>query len=92
MDPIVVVAKQPDRSKSTVDLVSYRMIFGIVHITSYGCRNCEVVELNVQPDHVHSLIKIPPKAPISKLVDVVRGKHFWAKGYCLDLERESITL
>ena len=22
---------------------------------------CEVVELNVQPDHVHLLVKVPPK-------------------------------
>ena len=28
---------------------------------------CEIVELNVQPDHVHRLIKVPPKILISKL-------------------------
>jgi putative transposase len=28
---------------------------------------CEVVELNVQPDHVHFLVKVPPKVSISKL-------------------------
>jgi putative transposase len=35
---------------------------------------CEVVELNVQPDHVHFLVKVPPKVSISKLLEVVKGK------------------
>jgi len=35
---------------------------------------CEVVELNVQPDHVHFLVKVPPKVSISKLMGVVKGK------------------
>jgi len=30
--------------------------------------------LNVQPDHVHLLVKVPPKVPISKLMGVVKGK------------------
>jgi len=33
-----------------------------------------VVELNVQPDHVHFLVKIPPKLSVSSLVGQVKGK------------------
>lgn len=35
---------------------------------------CEVVELNVQPDHVHLLVKIPAKTLISSLLGKVKGK------------------
>jgi len=35
---------------------------------------CEVVEINVQPDHVHLLVKVPPKISISKLLGTVKGK------------------
>lgn len=35
---------------------------------------CEIIELNVQPDHVHLLLKVPPKISISKLLGAVKGK------------------
>ena len=35
---------------------------------------CEVVELNVQPDHVHLLVKVPPKVSISTLMGRIKGK------------------
>ena len=35
---------------------------------------CEIVELNVQVDHVHLLIKVPPKVSISSLMGVMKGK------------------
>ena len=35
---------------------------------------CEVVELNAQPDHVHLLVKVPPKVSISQLMGIVKGK------------------
>ncbi len=35
---------------------------------------CEVVEINVQADHVHLLVKVPPKVSISKLLGTVKGK------------------
>jgi len=35
---------------------------------------CEVIELNVQADHVHLLVKIPPKVSVSDLVGRVKGK------------------
>ncbi len=39
-----------------------------------GRKGCQVVELNVQPKHVHLLDKIPPKVSVSKLVGVLKGK------------------
>ncbi len=35
---------------------------------------CEVVELNVQVDHVHTLVRIPPKVSISEYMGRVKGK------------------
>jgi putative transposase len=35
---------------------------------------CELVELNVQKDHVHLLVKVPPKVSISKFMGTVKGK------------------
>ncbi len=35
---------------------------------------CEVVELNVQEDHVHLLVSVPPKISISYLMGVLKGK------------------
>ena len=35
---------------------------------------CEVVELNVQVDHVHLLVKVPPKVSISELMGVLKGR------------------
>lgn len=41
----------------------------------YGSRiGCQVVELNVQTDHVHLLVRVPPKVSISQLMGVVKGK------------------
>ena len=37
----------------------------------YGC---EVVELNVQEDHVHLLVRVPPKVSISQLMGILKGK------------------
>ena len=61
---------------------------------------CEIIELNVQIDHVHILVFVPPKVSISKFVGrtAIRvlnqfkhlrkkpywGNQFWAKGYCVD--------
>ncbi|WP_079254122.1 IS200/IS605 family transposase, partial [Endozoicomonas arenosclerae] len=35
---------------------------------------CTVVELNIQNDHVHLLVKVPPKVSISKLLGTVKGR------------------
>ena len=35
---------------------------------------CELVELNIQADHVHLLVKVPPKVSISQLMGTLKGK------------------
>ena len=35
---------------------------------------CEVQELNVQEDHIHLLVSVPPKVSISKLMGTLKGK------------------
>ena len=35
---------------------------------------CEVVELNVQLDHVHLIAKVPPKVSISDFMGTVKGR------------------
>ena len=37
-------------------------------------KSCEVQELNVQEDHVHLLVSVPPKLSISKLMGTLKGK------------------
>ena len=37
-------------------------------------QKCEVVELNVQIDHVHLLVMIPPKIAISDFVGTLKGR------------------
>ena len=34
----------------------------------------EVVELNIQVDHVHLLVMVPPKVSISDLVGIIKGR------------------
>jgi len=36
--------------------------------------NCEIVELNIQPDHVHLLVMIPPKVSISNYMGTIKGR------------------
>ena len=35
---------------------------------------CEIVELNVEPDHVHLLVKVPPKRSISEVIGALKGR------------------
>ena len=37
-------------------------------------KGSEVLELNVQPDHIHIVISVPPKLSISDLVGTIKGK------------------
>ena len=37
-------------------------------------QKCEIIELNVQLDHVHLLVMIPPKISISDYVGALKGK------------------
>ena len=39
-----------------------------------GFAGCEVVEISVQPDHVHLIVMVPPKLSISELVGRVKGQ------------------
>ena len=59
----------------------YRILTGAVGkavsecIQIYSKRlSCQVIELNVQPDHVHLLIKVPPKQSISDLMGTLKGR------------------
>ena len=44
-----------------------REVSTCIHVFS-GQKGCDVVELNVQPDHVHLIVMIPPKVSISVTV------------------------
>ena len=48
-------------------------VFDSLHVFSHRLK-CQVVELNVQPDHVHLLIKVPPKQSISDLMGAFKGR------------------
>jgi putative transposase len=37
-------------------------------------KGCEVVELNVQRDHVHLVAMVPPKVSISELMGLLKGR------------------
>ena len=37
-------------------------------------QSCEILELNVQIDHVHIVVMIPPKVSISDFVGTVKGR------------------
>lgn len=37
-------------------------------------KNCRVVELNVQPDHVHLVVRTPPSQSVSDLMGVLKGR------------------
>ena len=36
--------------------------------------NAEIIELNVQVDHVHMLVMVPPKLSVSKFMGVIKGR------------------
>ena len=37
-------------------------------------KGCEVDELNVQKDHIHLVISIPPKVSVSEYIGTIKGK------------------
>lgn len=37
-------------------------------------KGCEVIELNVQADHVHPVVSIPPRVSVSELMGTLKGK------------------
>ena len=50
-----------------------REIDSIVRLESEKM-GCTITELNIQEDHVHLLVMIPPKVSISRYVGIVKGK------------------
>ncbi len=59
----------------------FRILEGAVATEVANCirsftdrQECEVVELNVQIDHVHLLVMIPPKVSVSDFVGTVKGR------------------
>ncbi|SDI06936.1 Transposase IS200 like, partial [Vibrio xiamenensis] len=46
--------------KGNVGKELYRSIYILCNI-----KDCEVLELNIQPDHVHLVVIVPPKVSIS---------------------------
>lgn len=37
-------------------------------------KQCEIIEMNVQVDHVHIIVMVPPKTSISEYVGTVKGR------------------
>lgn len=37
-------------------------------------KGCEQVELNIQKDHIHLIVSVPPKVSISQLLGILKGK------------------
>ena len=37
-------------------------------------KGCEVLELNVQLDHVHLVVMVPPKISISEFMGIIKGR------------------
>jgi len=59
----------------------YRILTGAVGREVFECiqvnssrLDCQVIELNIQSDHVHLLIKVPPKQSISDLMGTLKGR------------------
>ena len=59
----------------------YRVLRDPVRQSVYDCLTlfadqleCQVVELNIRSDHVHLIIKVPPKVSISRLMGTLKGR------------------
>lgn len=59
----------------------YRILKGAIKEEVENClrmfseqKRCDIEELNVQEDHVHILISVPPKVSISDLVGILKGR------------------
>lgn len=55
--------------KDKVGKELYRSIYILCNM-----KDCEVLELNVQPDHVHLVVIVPPKLSVSSLLGVLKGR------------------
>ncbi len=59
----------------------YRVLTGDVGQDAYNClqvfagqRGCDIVALNVQADHVHLMINVPPRVSVSDVMGVLKGR------------------
>lgn len=50
-----------------------REVYNCLNIFS-GKLGCEIVDLNIQSDHIHLIINVPPKVSISQLLGTVKGR------------------
>ena len=48
-------------------------VHNCIHVFA-GRLGCVIVEVNVQPDHVHLLVRIPPKVSVSEFMGSVKGQ------------------
>lgn len=48
-------------------------LYRSIHILC-NVKDCEVLELNVQPDHVHLSVIVPPKLSVLSLLGVLKGR------------------
>lgn len=37
-------------------------------------KSCELIEMNIQIDHIHLIVSVPPKISISQLMGILKGK------------------
>ena len=59
----------------------YRILGGDVGHEVHNCmqvfagyKGCDVIELNIQEDHVHLIVMVPPKVSISELLGTLKGR------------------
>ncbi|MFC1833540.1 IS200/IS605 family transposase [Thermodesulfobacteriota bacterium] len=59
----------------------YRVLQGMVAQEVHNCIHvfcgqlgCEIVEMSIQPDHVHFVCMVPPKVSISDLMGTFKGR------------------
>jgi len=71
----------PTEANAEVPKYRFRILVGPVRESVHagtqaicGYAGCEVVELNVQRDHVHLIVMVPPKVAISDLMGRVKGQ------------------
>ena len=50
-----------------------REVHNCINIFS-GKLGCEIVDLNIQSDHIHIIVNVPPKVSISQLLGTVKGR------------------
>ncbi len=37
-------------------------------------KNCEIEEMNIQQDHIHLIVSIPPRVSVSEFMGIIKGK------------------